>query len=104
MFYNRRIASTYDLKGSQRARKASVELQQNNVLLDENLLEQFFANPLCINPESKSLLGMSVWNDSLFLSMLSIMDYSLLVGVDADTGELVYGIIGPCLPLRRRRR
>jgi 1-phosphatidylinositol-3-phosphate 5-kinase len=47
-----------------------------------------------VDIESKSQLGMAVWNDSLFLAALNVMDYSLLVGVDESTGQLVCGIIG----------
>lgn len=52
-----------------------------------------YAQPMCVDQESKSLLGMAIWNDSLFLASLNVMDYSLLVGVDDKSGELVCGII-----------
>jgi len=93
LFWERKVGKTFDLKGSQRARKATTELKDNNVLLDENLLELLYAEPLCIDQESKSLLGVAIWNDSLFLSSLNVMDYSLLVGVDESSGEYVCGII-----------
>jgi 1-phosphatidylinositol-3-phosphate 5-kinase len=32
-------------------------------------------------------------NDTLFLSIINIVDYSILVGIDEDTNELVVGII-----------
>lgn len=37
---------------------------------------------------------MSVFNDTLFLSNLEIIDYSLIVGLDKKTQKLVVGIIG----------
>lgn len=52
-----------------------------------------YENPILIDQASKALLGMSVWNDSLFLSNLNVMDYSLIVGVEAN-GSLVCGVIG----------
>jgi len=80
------------------------------VLLDENLLESMrtnchtaglliflaaiYSNPICVREESKATLGMTIWNDTLFLSSLNVMDYSLLVGVDEEKNELVVGIIG----------
>lgn len=81
------------------------------VLLDENLLESrwlsiiqtelkirifaaIYSNPICVREESKATLGMTIWNDTLFLSSLNVMDYSLLVGVDEEKNELVVGIIG----------
>lgn len=109
LFLGRKISKVFDLKGSQRARKATTELKDNNVLLDENLLERapslsfpsyclpsavLYARPLCVDQESKSHLGVAVWNDSLFLASLNVMDYSLLVGIDDATGEYVCGIIG----------
>ena len=38
-------------------------------------------------------MGISIWNDSLFLSSLNVMDYSILVGIDEENGSLVVGII-----------
>lgn len=32
-------------------------------------------------------------NDTLFLSIINIVDYSILVGIDEDTHEIVVGII-----------
>lgn len=55
-----------------------------------------YAEPICITREAKTLLGMTVWNDTLCLSSLDVMDYSLLVGIDEETNELVVGIIGSC--------
>lgn len=48
---------------------------------------------MCVDIESKSQLGMAVWNDSLFLAALNVMDYSLLVGVDEQNNVLVCGVI-----------
>jgi 1-phosphatidylinositol-3-phosphate 5-kinase len=42
---------------------------------------------------SKAKLTSAIWNDTLFLSHLNIMDYSLLLGIDQETGTLVAGII-----------
>lgn len=38
-------------------------------------------------------IQLSCGNDSLFLSSLNVMDYSLLVGVTADSRTLLVGII-----------
>ena len=37
---------------------------------------------------------MAITNDTQFLSSHLVMDYSLLVGMDENTKELVVGIIG----------
>lgn len=51
-------------------------------------------NPLYIRPHCKTVLTLAISNDSQFLADQSVMDYSLLVGLDEDKGELVVGIIG----------
>jgi 1-phosphatidylinositol-3-phosphate 5-kinase len=96
LFYKRSISKIYDLKGSLRSRYVNVEEEKAEgpvVLLDENLLETIYSNPICVREESKATLGMTIWNDTLFLSSLNVMDYSLLVGVDEEKNELVVGII-----------
>jgi len=50
--------------------------------------------PLFIREYSKNLLFSSVWKDTSFLSQLNVMDYSLVVGVDNETHELITGIVG----------
>lgn len=42
------------------------------------------------SPEAISLLGQQ---DTLFLSLINVLDYSILVGVDDESNELVVGII-----------
>lgn len=37
---------------------------------------------------------MSVFNDTLFLSNLEVVDYSIIVGLELKTQKLVVGIIG----------
>jgi hypothetical protein len=65
--------------------------QAGKALLGLFLLYSSLSRPLpCL---LSSLPGMTVWNDSLFLSSLNVMDYSLIVGLD-DSGQLIVGIIG----------
>lgn len=52
------------------------------------------SNPMFVSEEAKSILGMAIWNDTLFLSSLNVMDYSMLVGVDEENNELIVGVIG----------
>ena len=54
-------------------------------------------NPLYIRPHTKTVLSVALANDSKFLKEQSVMDYSLLVGLDTSTNELVVGIIGEFL-------
>lgn len=113
LFYKRHISNIFDLKGSTRNRHVQSTGKQNEVLMDENLLEckparvslftssyllcftlVTYEKPLFIREHSKKLLRASVHNDTLFLSRLNVMDYSLLVGIDDETHELVVGIVG----------
>ena len=64
------------------------------MLLDENLLNMLCSNPLYVRRHSKDVLVRAAAHDTRFLTEQSIMDYSLLVGIDDDTNELVLGIIG----------
>jgi 1-phosphatidylinositol-3-phosphate 5-kinase len=95
LFYRRQIAQKFDLKGSIRNRLASTvgKEREDLVLLDENLINMACDSPLYIRPHTKTVLTMSLHNDSRFLSSLKVMDYSLLVGLDEQSNELVVGII-----------
>lgn len=53
--------------------------------------------PLYLREHSKRILRGALWNDSKFLADLNVMDYSLVVGVDSQTDELVIGIVGQLL-------
>lgn len=52
-----------------------------------------FAQPFCVTERSKSNLAHTIRNDTAFLASVDVMDYSLLVGIDAVTREFVVGII-----------
>ncbi|XP_035827768.1 1-phosphatidylinositol 3-phosphate 5-kinase [Aplysia californica] len=96
LFYSRKITQKFDLKGSMRNRlvnTASKRAEEELVLLDENLLKSSVESPLYLRPHSKSVLKSAITSDSSFLSSNLVMDYSLLVGIDDDTHELVVGII-----------
>ena len=54
--------------------------------------------PLYVQEHTKKHLETALHNDSLFLANNKIMDYSLIVGVDKNSLELVVGIIGKCSP------
>jgi 1-phosphatidylinositol-3-phosphate 5-kinase len=82
----------YDLKGSKRARYIH-NPTDNEVLLDENLLEVIYSSPPCLDESTKIKLQASAWNDSLFLSLLGVMDYSLLAGFHHGDRKIRVGII-----------
>jgi 1-phosphatidylinositol-3-phosphate 5-kinase len=56
------------------------------------ILIVMYTSPIYLDEHSKKKVEASVWNDSLFLSSLDVMDYSLVGGVDGK--HFVVGIIG----------
>lgn len=92
LFYNQSISYKFDLKGSNRNRYAT-EGTEENTLLDMNFMEKRKGVPLPLHESSKTLLNIGIINDTLFLSIINVVDYSLLVGVNEETKELVVGII-----------
>lgn len=54
--------------------------------------------PFYLKEHSKRILRGALYNDSKFLSDINVMDYSLVVGVDNETHELVVGIVGRFTP------
>ncbi|XP_028663874.2 1-phosphatidylinositol 3-phosphate 5-kinase isoform X2 [Erpetoichthys calabaricus] len=96
LFYGRKMAQVFDLKGSLRNRNVKTDSGKEScdvVLLDENLLKLVRDNPLYIRSHCKSVLRASIHSDAYFLSSHLIIDYSLLVGRDDTSDELVVGII-----------
>ncbi|KAG8194044.1 hypothetical protein JTE90_028386 [Oedothorax gibbosus] len=95
LFYKRNITKKYDLKGSIRNRlvNTSGSKEEDIVLLDENLLKITCDNPFYVRPHSKTVLTLAISNDTQFLVDQSVMDYSLLVGLEEEKGQLVVGII-----------
>ena len=53
-----------------------------------------YDSPVYMWPHSKVVLVQAIIADTLFLANNHIMDYSLLVGLDREKGEVVLGIIG----------
>ncbi|XVF48819.1 hypothetical protein PTKIN_Ptkin03bG0219100 [Pterospermum kingtungense] len=93
LLFRRNITRLYDLKGSSRSRYNPDTSGSNKVLLDQNLIEAMPTSPIFVGSKAKRLLERAVWNDTSFLALIDVMDYSLLVGVDEEKHELVLGII-----------
>nr|XP_043623242.1 putative 1-phosphatidylinositol-3-phosphate 5-kinase FAB1C [Erigeron canadensis] len=93
LFFNKSISRVYDLKGSARSRYNSDMTGTDKTLLDMNLLEALRTKPIFLGSKAKRNLERAVWNDTSFLASIDVMDYSLLVGVDEESKELVIGII-----------
>ncbi len=105
LFYGRETTQIFDLKGSMRNRLVQQTGKANEVLQDENLVEMAHQNPFFVREHSKRTLRAALWNDSLFLADMNVMDYSLVVGIDSVRGKLIVGIIGErCSCWRERGR
>lgn len=62
-------------------------------LLDGDFLEFTLGRPMPMHDRAKAVFHMSILNDTLFLSIINVLDYSILVGIDEEKMELVVGII-----------
>ncbi|KAJ0961395.1 hypothetical protein J5N97_000431 [Dioscorea zingiberensis] len=87
------VSRTYDLKGAVFSRYISGANDSEKVLLDQNFVEDMCVSPIYVGGRTKHLLQRAIWNDTSFLTSINVMDYSLLVGVDKQRRELVFGII-----------
>uniref|UniRef100_A0A7G3AV87 1-phosphatidylinositol-3-phosphate 5-kinase n=1 Tax=Lutzomyia longipalpis TaxID=7200 RepID=A0A7G3AV87_LUTLO len=94
LFFNREISNKFDLKGSDRNRLVVPTNQEGEiVLLDQNLIQMSWSNPLYILTHSRTILREAIHRDASFLEKNDVMDYSLLVGLDGQEKLLVLGII-----------
>ncbi|WWC58469.1 uncharacterized protein I303_101012 [Kwoniella dejecticola CBS 10117] len=101
LFYKQTISRTYDLKGieDRRANKAKAEGSMNpdikpeGTLFDEEWLEGLKRGLVLLQPHAKRILHEAISLDTKFLSAQSVMDYSLLIGVDEEKRELVVGLV-----------
>ncbi len=64
-----------------------------STLLDGDFLEFTGGRPLPLTDLAKAAFHISIQNDTLFLSVINVLDYSILVGIDDERNELVVEII-----------
>lgn len=84
---DQKLIKAYDLKGSLINRYIPKKSQKpNQVLLDTNFKEDFNGEPLALDRNIYELLTSAIHNDSLTLSKINVIDYSLLV-IISDIGE-----------------
>lgn len=93
LFYDNKPSRIFDLKGSMRNRHVEQTGKENEVLLDENMVEYIYESPIHVREYDKKLLRASLWNDTLFLARMNVMDYSLVVGINNENLVLTVGII-----------
>src|SRR5690348_15242278 len=58
------------------------------------LMLVIYESPLFVGQHSKRVLRHSLWNDTLLLARMNVMDYSLVIGINEENKELILGIIG----------
>ena len=73
-------------------------------LHDTWLISVIYESPLCVGQHSKRILRHSLWNDTLFLAKMNVMDYSLVIGIDEEQRDLILGIIGTYISERPNQR
>ncbi|AQK51227.1 Putative 1-phosphatidylinositol-4-phosphate 5-kinase/ zinc ion binding family [Zea mays] len=93
LLFGHNISRIYDLKGVTFSRRVTDSNDHDTVYLDQNYVEDMGFSPIYIGGRTKHLLQRAIWNDTSFLTSVNVMDYSLLVGVDKEKHELVFGII-----------
>jgi 1-phosphatidylinositol-3-phosphate 5-kinase len=93
LLFGHNISRIYDLKGAIFSRRVADSDDCDTVYLDQNYVEDMHVSPIYIGGRTKHLLQRAIWNDTSFLTSVNVMDYSLLVGVDKQKHELVFGII-----------
>uniref|UniRef100_A0A0D9X3H2 1-phosphatidylinositol-3-phosphate 5-kinase n=1 Tax=Leersia perrieri TaxID=77586 RepID=A0A0D9X3H2_9ORYZ len=93
LLFGHNISRIYDLKGAIFSRHVANSNDRDTVYLDQNYVEDMRVSPIYIGGRTKHLLQRAIWNDTSFLTSVNVMDYSLLVGVDKQKHELVFGII-----------
>jgi hypothetical protein len=86
------MTRVFDLKGSSRNRFVK-EAKAGDVQLDDNFHAYIQKYPLYLTEEAKRLLTVAIYNDTVFLTKINVMDYSLLVALDESSNKLIVGII-----------
>ena len=79
--------------GGNSVSKTSSNKKGSGTLLDGDFLEYMSGRPMPMLDRAKAVFHMSILNDTLFLSIINVLDYSILVGIDEEKNELVVGII-----------
>ncbi|KAL3939330.1 MAG: hypothetical protein SGBAC_005933 [Bacillariaceae sp.] len=79
--------------GTNGGEDTEMPVRSGRTLLDGDFLEFTAGRPMPMNDRAKAVFHMSILNDTLFLSIINVLDYSILVGIDEENNELVVGII-----------
>lgn len=91
VFYNRQIGRTFDLKGSFRSKSGTDA--QAKVQHDKDFLNFTNGHALRLSESSYNRLMSAIQNDVEFMASGNLIDYSILLGIDDDSNEIIVGII-----------
>jgi 1-phosphatidylinositol-3-phosphate 5-kinase len=73
--------------------QAAEQSASPKVLLDDNFIQLNCGRPFPLRKRAKEYLDKAVRNDSMFLSVINVVDYSILAGVDESSYTMRVGII-----------
>lgn len=95
LFHNQSISKTFDLKGIEgrrivKTKEGDKEVKTAATLFDADWLEGMQKGLVLLQPHAKRILLDAISLDTRFLSSQSIMDYSLLLGVDTGSSFLPF--------------
>ncbi|KAI1793644.1 hypothetical protein LXA43DRAFT_999787 [Ganoderma leucocontextum] len=93
LFYDRKITKTFDLKGIQGRRIKASSGSHSKTLFDGEWIEGQQRALTLVRTHSKVVLQEAIKADCEFLARSNIMDYSLLLGVDEESKEMVCGLV-----------
>jgi len=101
LFYGmEQVEKVFDLKGTCRIHRPvdfaddeNAATRETATLLDGNLLSYTRGIPLSLSSASAALLQQTLQNDTTFLASKSIVDYSVLIGLDSRNEQIAIAII-----------
>ena len=92
LFYHQTISKSFDLKGIE-GRRVPKAMPDGTTLFDSEWIEDQSRTPYLLHPHAKRILQEAISSDTRYLSHESVMDYSLLLGLDEGKNEVVVGIV-----------
>ncbi|KAI0643396.1 hypothetical protein C8Q79DRAFT_1074629 [Trametes meyenii] len=93
LFYDQKIAKTFDLKGIQGRKVKASTGAGSKTLFDGEWIEGQQRALTLVRPHSKVILQEAVKADCDFLAKSNIMDYSLLLGINEENKQMVCGLV-----------
>ncbi|ORX63220.1 hypothetical protein DM01DRAFT_1403580 [Hesseltinella vesiculosa] len=93
LFYGQTIERTFDFKGIPDRQLDEEKRQKHDATLWDGDWRQDYRMGYAVNGQSKAWMESAILRDTEFLATGNIMDYSLLVGVDPTSKELIIGIV-----------